>query len=373
MLGADRSSAGSVDRGVSAMRPVHIRLIAIAGVLAVALGVGAAFVVGRANPAQPVTVAAPTTTIRNDVVSRDDPGRGPATTSPRPPVAGAERAARAAAVAFLRELGMRDPVAATYRGTGAVTAEVGLHPKAGEDGRLFDQVTTLVQLRRYPGGWVPTGAKAVDAIEVAQPLPFERIQSPLTVSGLSVAYEGTVHVTVTQDRRGPDRVLGTGVVNGGGTELAPFLGSIGFASPTPGADGGWVVFSGDTGTGTGIIQASAVRIRFVGGDHRPQILGVDTGPPAIGSARLVTLTGSGTLAVRVRAFAADEVRVLLVPSGTDARAHARLIGVDREGEDGERWSVSWRYPDQPFHGHLLVQVDGRGGTAEHDGIAVVHT
>ena len=30
-----------------------------------------------------------------------------------------------AAVAFLRELGMRDPVAATYRGTGAATAERG--------------------------------------------------------------------------------------------------------------------------------------------------------------------------------------------------------------------------------------------------------
>ena len=57
---------------------------------------------------------------------------------------------------------MRDPVAATYRGTGAATAEVGLHPEAGEDGRLFEKVTTLVQLHRYTNGWVPTGAKAVD-------------------------------------------------------------------------------------------------------------------------------------------------------------------------------------------------------------------
>src|SRR4029453_15869496 len=281
--------------------------------------------------------------------------------------------ATAVAVAFLRELGMRDPVAAPYRRTGAATAEVGLHPKAGEGGRPFEKVTTLVQLHRYTNGWVPTGAKAAD-IEVAQPLPFARVLSPLTVNGQSVSYEGTVHVTVTQDRRGPDRVLGKGLGKGGGAELAPFLGAVRFASPPPGIDAGWVVFSGDTGAGPGIIEATAVRVRFVTSDHRPQILGVGTNPPATGSARLVTLTGSGTLGVTVKAFGARAVRVLLVASGTHARPHARLLGVDTTaGADGESWSVSWRYPDQSFHGHLLIQVNGRGGTAEHDGIAVLHT
>jgi Immunoglobulin-like domain of bacterial spore germination len=354
------------------MRPTHIRLVAVAGVLAVAIGVTTAFVVARDDPAQPAAAPTPTTIAAiepADTNDRTDPAPTPTT---RPPVRD-EQAAKATAVAFLRELGMRDPVAATYRRTGAATAEVGLHPKAGEGGRPFEQVTTLVQLHRYTNGWVPTGAKAAD-IEVAQPLPFARILSPLTVSGQSVSYEGTVHVTVTQDRRGPDHVLGKGFVNGGGTELAPFLGTVRFASPTPGIDAGWVVFSGDTGAETGIIQATAVRVRFVTSDHRPQILGVSTNPPASGSAKLVTLTGSGTLGVKVRAFGADEVRVLLVPSGTDARSHARLLGVDTTaGADGESWSVSWRYPDQSFHGHLLIQVNGRGGTAEHDGIAVLHT
>jgi hypothetical protein len=356
------------------MRPVHIRLIAIGGALAVALGVGTAFVVGRDNPVQPTAVATPTTTIPapTDVVAGKDDRRGPETTTPKPPVNRDQQAAKAAAVAFLRELGMRDPVAASYRKTGSATAEVGLHPKAGEGGRAFDRVTTLVQLHRYTNGWVPTGAKAAD-IEVAQPLPFARIQSPVTVSGQSVSYEGTVHVTVIQDRRGPDHVLGKGFVNGGGTELSPFLGQITFATPTPGADAGWVVFSGDTGAGPGIIEASAVRVRFVNSDHRPQILGVTTNPPAVGSARLVTLTGSGIFTVRVRAFGADEVRVLLVPTGTGTRPYAKLLGVDRASEDGERWSVSWRYPDQAFNGHLLVQVNGRGGTAEHEGIGVLHT
>ena len=344
----------------------------MAGALAVALGVGTAFVIDRDNPAQPTAVASPTTSTSTDVVARDDPGPGTTAPEPAPPVDRDAKAARAAAVTFLRELGMRDPVAATYRKTGAVTAEVGLHPKTLEGGRPFDRVTTQVRLHRYTDGWVPTGATAAD-IEVAEPLPFARIASPLTVSGQSVSYEGTVHVTVTQDRRGRDRVLGKGFVNGGGTELAPFRGTVGFASPTPGIDAGWVVFSGDTGANTGIIEATAVRIRFVNSDHAPQILGVTTNPAPSGSAGLVTLTGSGTLTVQVRAFAAGEVRVLLVPSGTGTRPNAKLLGVDRHSEDGERWSVSWRYPDQSFHGHLLVQVNGRGGTTEHDGIAVLHT
>jgi Immunoglobulin-like domain of bacterial spore germination len=355
------------------MRPSQIRLAAAAGVLAAAIGVTTAFVVGRdgASPASPSAIA--DTTASTTVAVTTDPSPNPKpTTAPKPPVDRDARAAKAAAVSFLRELGMRDPVAATYRKTGAATAEVGLHPRAGEGDRKFDQVTTQVRLHRYAYGWVPTGAEAVDTIEVDQPLPFSRIQSPVTVSGLSVAYEGTVHVRVLQDRRGPDRVLGKGFVNGGGTELAPFSGSIRFADPTNGV-AGWVVFSGDTGADTGIISATAVRVRFIDSDHAPQILGVSTTPAPTGSAQLVTLSGTGTLTVNVRAFGADEVRVLLVPSGTGGRPHAKLLGVDTSGEDGERWSVAWRYPDEPVHGHLLIQVNGRGGTAEHDGIAVLHS
>ena len=182
--------------------------------------------------------------------------------------------------------------------------------------------------------------------------------------------ESEGYVTVTEDRRGADRVLGRSFVNGGATELAPFSGSIRFSTPTPGIDAGWVIFSGDTGADTGIIEATAVRIRFVNSDHKPQILGVATSPAA--SDQTVRLTGSGTFTVQVKAFGADEVRVLLVPSGTGARPHARLLGVDRSSEDGERWSVSWRYPDESFHGHLLIQVNGRGGTAERDGPSLLH-
>jgi hypothetical protein len=354
------------------MRPVQFRLLAAAGVLTVVIGVAAALVVGRdtAAPALPAAAATPTT---STAPTGQDAAAPKGTTAPKGNPHPGQEAAKAAAVTFMRDLGMRSPVAASYRATGSATADVGIHPRAGEGGRLLDKVTTLVQLRRYTGGWVATGAKAVNTIEVDQPLPFTRILSPVTVSGLSNAYEGTVHVTVTEDRRGADRVLGKGFVNGGATELAPFSGPIKFASPSPGVDAGWLVFSGDTGTDSGILSATAVRIRFVNSDHKAQILDVTTNPAPSASAKLVTLTGSGTFTVRVKAFGAQEVRVLLVPSGTGGRTHAKLLGVDSSSEDGERWSVSWRYPDESFHGHLLIQANGRGGTAEHDGIAVLHT
>jgi len=53
------------------------------------------------------------------------------------------------------------------------------------------------------------------------------------------------------------------------------------------------------------------------------------------------------------------------------RPHAKLLGVDTQGSDG--WSLAWRYPNEATHGHLLIQVNGQGGTVEHDGIAVLHT
>jgi hypothetical protein len=66
---------------------------------------------------------------------------------------------------------------------------------------------------------------------------------------------------VLEDRRGPDRVLGKGFVNGGAAELAPFSGRIAFGAPS--AEAGWLVFSGDSGGG-GILDATAVRVRFAG-------------------------------------------------------------------------------------------------------------
>ena len=347
------------------MRSIRFPLLVVAGLLAVVIGVAAALVGDKAEPAQPAAVATPATAADKPVGTTPKTNSAPV---PNDTPKSGRQAASAAAVAFIRELGMRDPVAATFRSTGDATAEVGVHPRTGESGRLLDKVTTLVQLRRYTG-WVVTGAKAINVIEVDQPLAFQRVRSPLMVSGLSSAFEGTVHVTVTEDRRGADRVLGRGFVNGGAAELAPFHGPIRFQRPS--ADTGWAVFSGDTGADSGIMSATAVRIRFSTAAAAPRIVGVRTTPAPSASANLVTLTGSGTFRVRVEATGAQEVRFLLVPSGTGGRPHAKLLGVDTQGGDG--WSLAWHYPNEATHGHLLIQVNGQGGTVEHDGIAILQT
>ncbi len=183
----------------------------------------------------------------------------PATAAPTTTVPASPAAAKAAALAFMRELGMRDPVAGSFRATGSDIGEVTIHPRR-EDGRPLDRPTTWVQLHRYTNGWVVTGARARNAIEVEQPRAFARISSPVTVSGLANAYEGTVNVAVMEDRRGADRVLGKGFVTGGAVELAPFSGRIAFVVPS--ADAGWLIFSGGTGVDDGIFDATAVRIRF---------------------------------------------------------------------------------------------------------------
>jgi hypothetical protein len=350
------------------MGSIRFPLLVVAGLLAVVVGVAAAFVAGRdrAAPAQlAATAAVPTVSAAGQPAGAAP--RSGAAAEPRRASSSGAQAAKAAAVAFMRELGMRNPVAGSFRSTGAGSAEVGIHPRAAEGGRPLTRVTTLVQLRRY-AGWTVTGAKAVGAVEVDEPIPFARVRSPLTVSGLSSAFEGTVHVTVTEDGRGPDRVLGEGFVNGGAAELAPFQGQVRFQRPS--AEAGWVVFRGDTGADTGIVSATAVRIRFATAVEAPRIVGVRTVPASSASANLVTLTGSGTFRVWVEATGAQEVRFLLVPSGTGGRPHARLLGVDARAGDG--WSLAWRYPDEPLLGHLLVQVNGRGGSVEHEGIAIFH-
>jgi hypothetical protein len=174
---------------------------------------------------------------------------------------GEATAAAAAARAFMRELGMAEPASGRFRPTGPATGEVTVHPAKGEDGRPVDGPRTLVRLRRYTGGWVVTGTSAAD-IRVAQPIRFARIASPVTVRGRASAFEGTVQVAVTEDREGADRVLGRGFVTGSGTaELGPFRGRIAFRAPSAGA--GWLIFRSESAAaGGGVLEATAVRIRF---------------------------------------------------------------------------------------------------------------
>jgi Immunoglobulin-like domain of bacterial spore germination len=172
----------------------------------------------------------------------------------------------AAAREFLRgELGMGELVAGPFKATGPEDGEVGFRLKFGEGGQPMPAGAprTTVRLHRYANGWAVTGASS-SGIEVSDPIRFKRISSPLAVTGRASAFEGTVQVVVTEDRAGKDRALGRGVVTGSGTrELGPFSGRISFARPS--ADAGWVLFYTESeADGVGVLEATAVRIRFSG-------------------------------------------------------------------------------------------------------------
>ena len=169
--------------------------------------------------------------------------------------------AAAAARAFMRDLGMPEPVSGRFRSTGSATGEVTVHPAKGEGGRPVDGPRTLVRLHRYTGGWAVTGTSAAN-IRVAQPIRFARIASPVTVRGRASAFEGTVQVAVAEDRQGADRVLGRGFVTGSGTDvLGPFRGRVAFRAPSAAA--GWLIFRSESAAaGGGVLEATAVRVRF---------------------------------------------------------------------------------------------------------------
>ena len=234
------------------MRPIR-SLLAMLAVATIALtGCGQGDANGDAT-SQTTPAATPSST---------SAGSTGATATTKP---GSEQAV-AAARQFLRgEVGMGELVAGPFKATGSDTGELSFRLKYGEGGRPMPATApqTTVRLQRYANGWAVTGTSSSN-IRVGGPVRFERIASPVAVAGRASAFEGTVEVLVTEDRTGKDRALGRGVVTGSGTaELGPFSGRISFSKPT--ADAGWVLFYTESeADGVGILEATALRIRFAG-------------------------------------------------------------------------------------------------------------
>jgi hypothetical protein len=278
--------------------------------------------------------------------------------------------AKAVAVAreFLaRELGMTNLAATPFRFTDARTGEVGFRHRFGEGGRVLPQTgppAVVVRLYRLPAGWWVLGV-AGRSIQVDGPVRQQRISSPLPVTGKASAYEGTVSIKVTQDQPGRDLVLGQGFVTGSGdANLGPFSGRIGFRRPT--AEAGWVIFYEESSaSGGGILQATAVRVRFAVPAQAPRILTVTTSPRLrkLGGDWLELPKGAGTVRLSVKALNTDRVRFVLTPTGTGTAPYAKLLGEDRDARDG--FTLTWHYGagDAPS-AHLAVQAVGPGGTAE---------
>jgi Immunoglobulin-like domain of bacterial spore germination len=229
------------------MRPIRL-LVVIAAIAVAGCGRGATGDAGDAA-APSTTVAAPTATTTAGASGAGRPGPDQAV---------------AAARDFLRsEVGMGELVAGGFKATGPDTGEVGFRLKFGEGGSPMPATApqTTVRLQRYQNGWAVLGTSS-RSIQVSQPIRFKRVSSPLAVSGKASAFEGTVQVVVTEDRAGKDRPLGRGIVTGSGNlEPGPFSGRISFRAPSAAA--GWVLFYTESeADGVGVLEATAVRIRF---------------------------------------------------------------------------------------------------------------
>jgi hypothetical protein len=338
----------------------HVRTLIAAAALAALTVSGCSSVRGdrgTAAPGQP-SAASPSPAPGGADPSSPSTGRRPA---------GGTAAAVATARAFLDlEVGMRRLAAEPFRLTGRRTGEVGFRHRFGENGRrlpLTGPPAAVVSLYRLDGGgWMVLGVRG-RAIQVDGPARLQPISSPLALRGRASAFEGTVNVKVTQDGPGRDPVLGSSFVTGSGEATpGPFSGRIAFRPPT--AASGWVIFSEyGAASGGGVVQATAVRVRFAPVARAPRILGVTTAPalPRDGGFQRLP-DGAGTLLVSVRASDTERVRFLLTPTGTDVADLATVLGEDRDGRDG--FSLRWSYPDRPLLTHLTARAIGPGGTTE---------
>ncbi len=233
------------------MRPIRPLL----AVVVVTVGAGLAGC-GRGGPDGAAAGPATTTT----AIATGTSATGTAGTGAKP---GPEAAVAAARDFLQREVGMGELVAGRFEATGTDTGQVAFRLRFGEGGSPMPTTAprTVVRLQRYRDGWAVLGTSGRD-IQVSAPVRFARVSSPVAVAGKASAFEGTVQVAVTEDRAGKDRTLGRGVVTGSGTaELGPFSGRIGFRKATAGA--GWLLFTTESeADGVGILEATAVRVRF---------------------------------------------------------------------------------------------------------------
>jgi hypothetical protein len=334
------------------------------------------------RPTGPATTAAPPAgqPASPAAAAPADPAASPTPTtpsSPRTPTKpnGSSEAARAVATAraFLaNQLGMTNMVAGPFRSTGARAGEVGFRHKYGEGRRLLPQTgpyAVVVRLQRLPAGWWVLGVTG-RSIHITSPARLQRISSPLTVRGTAEVYEGSLYYKVTQDRPGPDLLLGQGLVDGRASTSPGDLGQLRFRQPAS-AGPGWVILYDAAADGSnGIIQATMVRAQFAAATPAPRILEVTTSPRLRNLDGWLELpSGAGKVVLSVKATNAQRVRFTLTPTGTEVADLTKLLGEDRTPADG--FHLLWRYPNQPLMGHLGIQAIGPSGTATET-LYIVH-
>lgn len=159
----------------------------------------------------------------------------------------------AAATDFATDyLGFDDPVIGPFLEGDGRSGEVEIRPDQDGPG-----TTVFVRQLTEADTWWVIGA-ATTAIELTAPDVLDEIASPLQLTGRAMAFEGVVDVELRAD--GVSTPLVTGIVVGGGTEMADFEGSFPFDWPDRPA--GAVVLTVSSPEDGSVVEATVVRIRF---------------------------------------------------------------------------------------------------------------
>ena len=160
-----------------------------------------------------------------------------------------ETAAQGFATDYLH---MTNPVISGFQQGDARSGEVPVQPNP-----TGPVTTVLVRQLGSDNSWWVLGAGTA-SINLSAPVWNARITSPVTLTGTSEAYEGTVQTQVRQDDT--TKPLGEGYVTGGSTSMGPFSGSLAFTKPT--TKYGAVVLYMTSGENGGVMEASVIRVEF---------------------------------------------------------------------------------------------------------------
>jgi hypothetical protein len=159
-------------------------------------------------------------------------------------------AARSFATTYL---GFTDPVVGTFLQGDSRSGEVEV--RADAKGPV---TTVLVRQLTPDDSWWVLGA-ATPNLVLESPATLAKVSSPVTLSGRSTAFEGTVNVQVNQD--GTLTPLKEDFVTGGANgEMGPFSKTVDFPAPT--ATAGAIVLRTLSAENGHVWEASVVRVAF---------------------------------------------------------------------------------------------------------------
>ncbi|MDH4278121.1 MAG: Gmad2 immunoglobulin-like domain-containing protein, partial [Acidimicrobiia bacterium] len=161
-------------------------------------------------------------------------------------------AARSFAIDFI---GFTDPIVGRFEQGDSQSGEVEIRP-------MSDGPATVVFVRRLgsDGTWWLLGA-ATENITLNEPSALSEIESPLTVAGTALAFEGQIDVALRAD--GVTQPLVETFATGGGDQLRPFETTVEWSGTNTG--GGALVLTTSSGDDGRIWEASVTRVLFGAG------------------------------------------------------------------------------------------------------------